>query len=1083
MARAADSALTAWLEELGLGQYARAFHGNDIDLAVLPDLTADDLREIGVDSVGHRRRILSAAANLRRRAPAPQEVVPPEADGASQAAERRTVTVMFCDLVGSTEFAAAGDAEDYRDFIAQFRNDVEAAIRPFGATISQFLGDGIMASFGYPVASGHDAERAVAAGLAAVEAVAHIAPYEGRQPQLRVGIATGLAVVGALEQGLSVIDDSGIIGETPNLAARLQSFADPGGVVISDHTRALIGDIFECVDLGEARIKGLAEPVHIWNVRGRSSAASRYDAMRAARRGGAFVGRAAEFAELSGLTAAMRAGTGRMVLISGDTGIGKSRLAREVLAAEGVKHPVLLQCSPYGVGVPFFALRSYVSQAAGLQAREEENAAVARLATWLGATLGALPELGAEVLAAALDLAPPGEGPIEGIGPVDLRARVMTLFGQILRREVARAGALIVEDTQWIDPSTAEVLKAALPGLYADRLLTLGTAHPGPLPLWLVDVGADILRLTRLDSSAITRLVRGLAEGTALSAEITEALVARSDGVPLFAEELVRGFLDSGGRPDDGDPLSRVPVSLAESLLARIDRLVHGRRIASIAAAIGREIPVSILTAVTDLPANVVHAGIGELLAADVIVPTQSRFGEAIRFRHNLVREAAYDLLLRRQRTVLHARIADTLTGRFPDIAAAVPHVVAIQRAAAGQYPAAETAWERAGQAASKRSAYAEAAGFFQSAIDLALTAEPGAARDERELALRLALATALISCSDSLDKKAADEVERVVALGRKLGSSERMVPAIHLHWVRLLSSNEAQAARDFAYQLLDATAHGPEADRLIAMRCAATSNLFCGDLRRALGHYQDFMELFVPARHAEHMRVGHSDHSAIVMMGLAETHTLMGNRAEAISWRERALAYARASTRVFDRCHTLTFAGCLHPYLLGEYAVAERHARELDEVTRPEPIPAFAGMADLFLGAVAIRRGDRDSGLPAARRGAELLLSHRVYHNFWTVIHAELCLLCKQWEDARQALEHGRRMMAHGDVRFRPELLRLEAALLADRDGDVEEAGRRLDEAAALAEVQGAGLFAGRIAEDQAKLAVRAQGAAAHAS
>jgi len=1069
MARKGDSDLAAWLEGLGLGQYAAAFRDNDIDAAVLRDLTAEDLREIGVDSIGHRRRILSAAAGLGKRAPAPaREAPPPDAAATPQAAERRMVTVMFCDLVGSTEFAGAGDPEDYREFIAQFRNDVGAAIRPFGATISQFLGDGIMASFGYPVASGHDAERAVAAGLAAVETVARIPPYEGRQPRIRVGIATGLAVVGALEQGLEVVDDSGIIGETPYLAARLQSLAEPGGVVIAGNTRALIGDIFDSVDLGEAKVKGFNDPVRIWNVRGRSSAASRYDALRAARRGSAFVGRQAELAELARFTAAMRAGTGRMVLISGDTGIGKSRLARQVLAAEGITRPVVLQCSPYGVGVPFYPLRAQVSQAAGLVAGEPVDGAIPRLAAWLSATLEAPPELGPEMLAAALDLISPGEGRLEGVGAVDLRARVMRLFRRILRRAVAEANALIVEDTQWIDPSSAELLKSALPELHGDQRVTLGTAHPGPLPAWLAEAGSDVVRLQRLETAAIDTLVRGLSEGTALSPEIAEALVARSDGVPLFAEELVRGFLDSAGRAGDGDPLEHVPVSLSESLLARIDRLVHGRQIASIAAAIGRDIPISILTAVTDLPANVVHAGIGELLVADVIIPSQSRFGEAIRFRHNLVREAAYELLLRRQRTVLHARIADTLTGRFPDIAAAVPHVVAIQRAAAGQYAAAEAAWERAGQSASRRSAYAEAAGFFQNALELALKAEPGRARDERELGLRLALATALISCSDALEARVSDEVERVVALGRKLGSSERMVPAIHLHWVRLLSSNEAQASRDFAYQLLEATANGPDADRLIAMRCCATSNLFCGDLRRALRHYQDFMALFDPARHAEYMRVGHSDHSAIVMMGLAETHTLMGNRAEAVLWRGRSLDYARASSRVFDRCHTLTFAGCLHPYLLGEDAVAEQHARELAELTRPEPIPAFAGIADLFLGAVALRRGDRDGGLEVARRGADALMAHRVYHNFWTVLYADLCLACSRWEEAGRTLEQGRRMMAHGDVRFRPELLRLEAALLAGRDGNLEEARRRLDEAAALAEEQGAGLFAQRIAANQ---------------
>ncbi len=1067
MARQKHIDVAPWLESLGLGIYVEAFRDNDIDGQALPDLTADDLRDIGVASVGHRRRILTAAATLRNVA-APVTGAASEAPPA--AAERRILTVMFCDLVGSTALSAVSDPEDFREFITHFRHEIEAAILPFGGTVSQFLGDGVMASFGFPVASGHDAERAVAAGLAVIETVSRILPFEGRQPEVRVGIATGLTVVGAFDEGLSLRDDSAI-GETPNLAARLQAVAEPGSLIIADQTRELIGNIFDCADLGDVRIHGITAPVRVWRVRGRSSTASRYDALRAARRSQAFVDRQAERADLALRFATMRAGKGRIIVVNGETGIGKSRLIRQALSTAGIDRPVVLQCSPYAIGVPFYAIRYYVRQAAGLIADEPAAATAVRLSEWLRSAVDPLPDLAIELLAAQLDPARPAEGVLTRLAPVELRARTMALLALILRGAVSESGALIVEDVQWIDPSTIELLNSVLPDFRDAGYLMVGTAQPGPLPDWLANDGAETLRLRRLAPADIGEMVLSLAAGVAMTAEIAEALVTRSDGVPLYAEELVRGYLDSIRQGLSANPLEQVPLSLSESLLARLDRLVHGRQIASIAAAIGREFPISVLTAVSDLPPSVVHTGIGELLAANIIVPGQSPFGEAIKFRHNLVRDAAYGLLLRRKRTILHARIADTLSKQFPDIATAAPHLVAIQRAAAGQFTEAASAWDKAGQEASRRSAYAEAVGFFRNAIELTRRAAPSPERDERELGQRLSLVAALICARGHRGSDVAEEIAHVMTLGRTLGPSARMVPTLHIKWVQMLTANLAGTARDFAYQVRETTADSPDVDRLIVLRMCATSDLFCGDLRTALKNYQSYMELLDPDRHGDQLRTGHTDHTAVVMMGIAEVHTLAGNRAEADAWRKRTVEYARTSRRLYDRCHTLTFAGCLHPYLLGEDADVEYHARELAEVMRAEPLPAWAGFSDLFLGLVATRRGAVADGLATARRGVEMLSAHRVYHNFWPLLHAEACLAAGLFDECSRMLNEARRMMEYGNVRFRSELCRLEARLLADRDGDREGALRLLTEASEIAEAQGAGLFTGRIVADRDRL------------
>ena len=1052
MTTGAQIDVAAWLQGLGLTVYAPAFAANDIDGAVLADLTSADLAEIGVASVGHRRKILAAIA--ARLPPAPPAK-----------AERRILTVMFCDMVDSVGLSAGNDAEDFREFIAQFRQDVETTIRPFGGHVSQFLGDGVMASFGYPTASGHDAERAVAAGLAVIDKVARMQAFGGAQVQVRVGIATGLAVVGRFDDGQGPTDDSAI-GDTPNLASRLQGVAAPGCVVVTDQTRTLIGEIFDCTDQGLVPLKGIALPVAVWQVNGRSSTASRYDALRRTRHGQAFVGRSTELAALKSHFTRMQQGVGPITVVCGDTGIGKSRLVQQAIAdgARGMV-PLVLQPSPYGMGFPFYAVRYFVAQACGVTANGSPDQAAVQISQWLQghnhdtATARAL-------ILQFLELAQTDDAALAQLGPQLIRSRTIGLLTDLLIAEIRQTGALIIEDVQWIDPSTAELLGALVPRALDACAIVVATAPTGLLPDWLTACDAELLPLDRLSALDTTALITGLAGSQPLPPDVRDTIVARSDGVPIFAEELLRGYLEA--RLDGSDALAQVPLSLSESLLARLDRLVNGRRIASVAAAIGREFPLAVLTAVSDLPASVLTAGIGELLAAGVFAPAQSRFGEAIRFRHNLVCDAAYGLLLRKQKVDLHARIADTLCQHFPAIATAAPHVLAIQRSAASQPELAQADWARAGQLAVSRSAYAEAARFFVSAIDANALTPDDPLRAPRELELRLNLMAALVCAKGFQAHDVAQQTERIVALGRSLNTSAQLVAALHLRWVQLLTSNQAQAARDLAFQLRDSAVAAGGADRLLILRMCATSLLFCGQLPQAQSHYLEFMALYDPDLHAGQMRMGHSDHAAIVLMGLAETCTLTGDLAAAALWQGRALAHVQGTGRHHDRCHVLTFAGCMHPYLRRNYAEVADHARQLAALLAAEPSPNWSGYLDLFKGLLAAQGGDAADGLATARRGVEALLASKAFGNWWALFYAEACLNAADPAEAARVLNIAQTIQDQGDTRFSAEYHRLCARRLI---GDHGGAAACLAKAAAIAQNQYALLLLDRIRADQARL------------
>jgi class 3 adenylate cyclase/tetratricopeptide (TPR) repeat protein len=859
--------VSAWLAEMGLDAYAQAFIDNHIDFEVLVALRGDDLREMGVASVGHRRRLLEAIARLC--APPGTDVAElPMASSVAGAGDplasthrhavaragatvqRRQITVMFCDLVGSTALSATADPEDLLGYIATYRALLTRIIEDHRGWVAQYLGDGVMAYFGYPQARDYDAERAVRAALDIVQQVAQLAPFGDLKPQVRIGIATGITVVGKpFSTGEHAEENA--IGETPNLAARAQAMAEPDTVVIAPSTQLRISDFFECRDLGPFILKGFHEPMHLWRVVQEKPGGSRFDAKHSGRPQDALVGRDAEMLQIKEHARAVSAGQGRVLVIRGDSGMGKSRLVGDAMAQLGgaAQDKLVFQCSPYNVATPLHPVRTFVERRAGIVAGQSSELALDKLKSLL-ALAGSHSAQSLALMADMLGIKMAAGSLLQGVGSHELRAMTFTALIDLFAVLAKQTLVIVIEDLHWIDASTSELfgnLTARISGL---PILLIATTRAGVLPEWAKTAQVHVMQLDRLDRQQVRSLVQTLAHPLALPDSVQDAIVSRSDGVPIFAEELTRGYLQTAARSTDAHSLlSIIPSTLTESLLARMDSFEYGREIAPIAAVIGREFPVELLIAVSPLDENKTRQGIQELMQAQVFVAGHSRYGAAVAFRHMLVYEAAYSLLVRRERQRLHALVADTLESQFSVIAKAAPQVMAIQLAAAGQAGRAIVHLERAGSDADRRSAYLEAIEHFQQALAMTQEQVASRARDEQEFALRVSLMGPLIAVRGHLAPEVELEVDRITALSESLDNKASVVPAMAMKLLLLATAGNQTGAYEMAQRVQIAAAGGSEVDQLIAHRYMSTILLFRGQLPEGVAEAEQFLARYGDGR------------------------------------------------------------------------------------------------------------------------------------------------------------------------------------------------------------------------------------------
>jgi class 3 adenylate cyclase/predicted ATPase len=927
----------SWLRGLGLERYEAAFRENEIDETVLPALTADDLKDLGVGIVGHRRKLLDAIAALR--ADANKKVPPLDAFLAidrslKDAAERRQVTVMFADLVGSTALSTGMDPEDLREVISAYQKCVAETVRHFGGFVARYLGDGALVYFGYPQAHEDDAERAVRAGLELITAVAGFKTCAPQQ--VRVGIATGLVVVGHLiPSGES--EERGMVGETPNLAARLQSIAEPNTVVIAESTRRLLGSFFQLDALGMRSLKGIAGPVRAWAVLQVSSVASRFEALHPTGLT-ALVGREEECELLRRRWFKATDGEGQVVLLAGEAGIGKSRLTTafvELLAGE--RHIRLRYfCSPQHTDSALYPIIGQVERAAGLVRDDALQVKLDKLDGLLKQTSTSAQH--AALFADMLSLPNDGRYPAVELTPQQRRQRTLeALLLQLGALARSCPVLMVFEDAHWADPTSLELLGRAVDRIHTRSVLLIVTFRPEFEPGWIGQPHVTSLNLTRLAPREVGAMIDYILGNNPLPANIRQDIIERTDGIPLFVEEMTKAVLEAESEGEARrvaalvpSPALAVPATLHASLMARLDRLGPAKELAQIGATIGREFLHSLLAAVVRKPETELQTALDRLIGAGLLLRQGSAPYATYFFKHVLVRDAAYSTLLREPRRALHVRIAETLESQFAEISETQPELLARHCTEAGQIEKAAALWGKAGLRSAQRSALVEAAEQLRRALDqiATLTATPALRREE--IKLQVALITPLLHVNGyaAPETRAAVErarllIEQAEALGEPPEDPLLLFSVLYGFWVANLVAFNGDVMRELAVQFLALAdkqrATGP---LMMGHRLMGLSLLHTGDIVDGRAHLDRAITLYDPAEHRPLATRFGQDVGAATLSWKSLAFWLLGYPQTALADSEHALKVAREVGHSATLMYVLNFSAWTHIYC-GNYAAA----------------------------------------------------------------------------------------------------------------------------------------------------------------
>jgi predicted ATPase/class 3 adenylate cyclase len=887
------SELRHWLRRNRLEQLADAFEANDIDLDVLPELTEEDLDKLGV-SLGNRRRFLKAMAE-RAGADAPGTLTGP---APSREAERRQVTVLFCDLVGSTELASAIDPEPLGALMRRYQDSAAGAIGRFGGFVAKFMGDGVLAYFGFPHAYEDAAERAVRAAIGARAAISEIERPDERRLQARIGIATGLVVIGEIV-GTGTAQEHAIIGEAPNLAARLQSLATADTILISEATRQLVGNMFDLHAMGSHALKGFARTVPVWRVEREASIESRF-AGNSTPGDLPLIGREHEMGLLRDRWCLARQGEGQIVTVIGEPGIGKSRSVetlRDRLAGE--PHALIhLQCSPYHSDSALYPMIQHIARAARFTAVDGPAVRIEKLRNLFAARAASDPAT-IPLLAGLLSIPAPA-----GSLCLDLaQAKAATI--SLLVEEIVRLGEtdptfLVLEDAHWADATTLDLLTRLIDSIGAARLLVVVTARPEFTPPWLGRPHASLLTLGRMGRADCTELVTRVAQG--LSMETVAAIVAKTDGVPLFAEELAKSVLETAGED------SAVPATLKDSLMARIDRLGEAREVAQVASVIGRQFARALLEALIPRRSAELDSALAKLAASGIVFPEGPNEAGGFSFKHALVRDAAYESLLLARWREWYAAVARALEERFPETAANDPELLAHHFAAAGLAERGCDYRMRAGEHAASRSAYKEAIAHFSAGLALGQTLSDSEDRHRRMLDFLLKLGPATMVVHGMQSAEAEEIYRRAADLGESLDSVGPLYKAKWGLWLNANVRRKTALARDRARELLALARRSNEDDLLLeAYHCGWATSFFRGEVRTALEFGRIGVESYDMSRH-RHLAQAFGGHDPGVCGHITNALSLelASDRTGAQASIAQALALAEALDHPNSRAHAL---------------------------------------------------------------------------------------------------------------------------------------------------------------------------------
>ena len=1041
----------------------------------LQDLTDDDLRELGL-TIGERLRFRRAVALL---GPVSD---PSPAKPAVTIPERRPLTVMFVDLVGSSALSERLEPEDLLDVIRLYREFCGAAIMRYGGHIARLIGDGILAYFCYPVANENDPERAVRAGLEIVRGVGEVETPAGEPLNVRIGIATGRVIVTDLFAG-GGSDRGSVTGATPNLAARLQGFAPPGGIVIAEETQARVRSLFAFEDLGEQRVRGFDLPHHAWRVlrellhQGRLTEGPRPPRLTQ------FIGRQAELDVLCERWKRALRGKGGVVVVLGEAGIGKSRLIEQFLATcvNTLARVLHFAGSPFDQDSPLFPVIAHVRNAAGI---EPEDLPAVKLAK-LDAILTGAPEERRGILPLFAELLgiPPQAGAARPTSnPEQQREQMLqAMVDQVLALSDRQPVCLLVEDLHWLDPSTYELVTRVAEALHGRRMLLLLTARDGVEPFWTTHRDATLLRLLRLAPAEVGGMVQAVFRDRPIPQALVDQIARKTDGVPLFVEEVARSLLQRQGLAEweaelIDEPDQAIPASLHESLMARLDRSGVAKEVAQIAAVVGRSVRRGVLLAVSETKSEELEQALATLTGSGVLQRDNADGDETYTFAHALLRDAAYDSLLRDRRKMLHLRLARALQELHPEAVEQRPELLALHLTEGGLALEAAGYWLEAGRRSLARSALTEATRLLRRGIAALERVPPG----KRSASLRLQLAgllgPALISLKGPGTPEAQELYAHAYALCRELPEEPSHFPILW-GWWRVSQDYHAQLRRSEALLSRAVTRKDPEF-LLQAHHCKWASHYNVAEFAACCQHVAAGLAIYHRGDYRHHARLyGNHDAKVCAHGELAQLYWMQGRLRSAIEEERQSLDWAHGLDHLGSYVHAMDFS-LLHRIYRREYRHVFERAGEFVTFASEHGLADHRSRGLIFRGWTVATQEDPAGGLRTIEEGLARQRDINTSEDFpiYFCLFAEALAAAGQADRALEELSRAREDFEQAGLRvWKPEVLRTLAEMtLAADPAAVTQAQLLFTEAAELASRQGAAMLGLRVALSVARLETR---------
>jgi class 3 adenylate cyclase/predicted ATPase len=1015
----------------------------------------------------------------------PQEV-PAYVTPSVPEAERRQLTVLFCDLADSTRLSRQLDPEDLREVIRTYQATCVTVIQRFGGHVAQYLGDGLLVYFGYPQAHEDDAQRAVRTGLGMLETMGALPTRLLRDTSVRlvvrIGIHTGLVVVG--EMGSGGRHEYLALGDTPNLAARLQGLAAPNTVVISASTARLVQGYFTCQDHGTHTVKGIDTPVHVYQVVGESATQSRLEAAEATGLT-PLVGREAEVTLLRERWAQSTEGLGQVVLLSGEAGIGKSRLVRvltEQVVPAHTPRPTW-RCSPYHTHSALYPIIEHLHR---LLHWHRDTTPDARLATLEQAVQTARLPLAEVVplLAALLALPVPAHYPPLTLSPQRQKQQTLEALVAWLLADAAQQPVLAIwEDLHWADPSTLELLALLLGQVPTARLLLVLTCRPEFQPPWPLRSSMTQLTLTRLTHQQIEEMVLRVTGGKPVPAEVLRQIVEKTDGIPLFVEELVKTILESGLVREEAEryvlsgpllPLA-IPTTLQDALMARLDRVAPVKAVAQLGAVLGREFAYEVLQAVALQDEATLQHGLAQLVDAELLYQRGTPPQAIYVFKHALIQDAAYQSLLKSTRQQYHQRIAQVLAERFPNTAETQPELLAHHYTAAGLTAQAIPYWQRAGQHASARSAHLEAVSHFTTAIELLTTLPETSERLQHALTLHIALGAALQSAKGHTAPEAEHVYTQARALCQQVGETPELVPVLYGLWQFYHARAQFSIACEFGDTLLRLAQQAHDAAlALLAHSALGSTWLQRGALPVARQHLEDGIARDTPAQpRTAVFRLGR-DPGIACRYCAAVTLWLLGYPEQALIRVHDALALAHELSHPSSLAVARCYAAFVYQFRRDVSAVHE-HAEAAVALATEQGFPHWAAMGTVLWGWALAMQGQREEGIAQIGQGiaAFRATGAALFVSYFCTVLADVSAHLGHTEDGLQALAEAHTLIEQHEERYvEAEVSRLRGVLLLRQPGTPQdEAEACFQQALAIARRQEAKALELRAAMSLARL------------